>query len=196
MREDALERYEPPALPDGKESRQALGHLDPREALLATVRIRDEEAEADGKRRDVGERLARANCERRQHREDLAFEPLVQLHTFFGFELLDARDHDVLLAQSRAELITPQLVLAPIEVEHALTGLFERLLRRTAVRQSPAHACRGLAGQRGDANHEELVQHVCRDLEEEHTLEQWQRLVTRQIEQASVVIEERKLAVD
>ena len=194
--EDFLQRNEAASPADGEEARQAFRDLDPGEALLAGLGVGHEQAEADRQRRDVGERLARPDRERRQHREDLALETVVELGALVRVELLDAQDDDPLVRQRRAELVPPQRGLAAVDLEHALAGVVERLLRRSAVRQAPAHAGLGLAGQPGDAHHEELVQHLGRDLEEEDPLEQRKRGVARQVEQARVVVEERELAVD
>ena len=195
MGEDSLQRNEAAPPPEGEEARQALRHLDPGEALLAGLGVGDEQAEADRERGDVGKRLAGPDRERRQHREDLALETVVELGALVRLEVLDARDDDPLLGQRRAELVTPELALDGVQLEHALAGVVECLLRRSAVREAPADACLGLAGQRGDADHEELVQHLGRDLEEEDPLEQRQRLVSRQVDQARVVVEKRELAV-
>ena len=194
--EDSLERHEAAPAADGEEARQALRHLDPGEALLAGLGVGHEEAEADRERGDVGKRLAGPDGQRRQYGEDLALEAVVELCELLRLELLDARDDDPLLGQRRAELVPPQLGLARVQIEHALASVVECLLRRPAVGQAPAHAGFGLAGQPGDADHEELVQHLGRDLEEEDTLEQRQGLVARQLEQASVVLEEGELAID
>src|SRR5215471_18644021 len=137
MREDSLERNEAAAVADGEEARQALGNLDPGEAFLAGLGIGHEQAETDRERRDVGERLSGPDSERRQHREDLALEAVVELCELVWIELLDARDDDPLLGERREELVPPQLGLAAVDVEHALAGLVEGLLRRAAVRQAP-----------------------------------------------------------
>ena len=66
-----FERDEQAAIADRDEPVEALRHLDAREALLAGLRIADEHAEAEREPGDVRERLARADRERRQHREDV-----------------------------------------------------------------------------------------------------------------------------
>ena len=196
MGEHPLQRYEAASPADGEEAGQSLRHLDPGEALLAGFGVGHEQAEADRKRGDVGKRLARPDRERRQHREDFALEAVVELGQLLRLELLHARDDDLLLGERRAQLLAPQLRLAAVHLQHALAGVVERLLRRPTVRRAPAHAGFGLAGQPGDADHEELVQHLGRDLEEEDPLEQRQGLVARELEQARVVVEEGELPVD
>ena len=79
MADHAFEWDDQPATPDRKEARQQLGHLDPREALVAGLRIANEDAEAQRERRDVRKRLTRADCERRQDREDVGREAVAEV---------------------------------------------------------------------------------------------------------------------
>ena len=78
VRDHVLE-HQQPATADGEEARQAFGHLDAGEALLAGLGIAREHAEAERQPGDVGEALAGADRERRQHREDLALEAVAEL---------------------------------------------------------------------------------------------------------------------
>src|SRR5262249_50827702 len=126
----------------------------------------------------------------------LPVEALVELRELVRLEIVDARNDDVLRRERRAELLAPEALLVAVEGERALPRFRERLLRRAAVCQAAAHTGGRLSGEAGDADHEELAQHLRRDLEEEETLEQRRRLVPRQLEQAAVVVEEGKLAVD
>src|SRR5262249_14023262 len=120
----------------------------------------------------------------------------VELLELGRLEVLDAQDHDLLLRERGAELLVPRLTLSLVELEDATAGIVERLLRRPSVGQPSAHAGRRLAGQSCDPDHEELVQHLRRDLEEEDALEQRHRLVARELEQAGGVVEEGELAGD
>src|SRR5262249_60091092 len=120
-----LQRHEAAAPADGEEAWETLWNLDPGEALLARFRVGHEETEADRERRDVGERLAGPDCERRQHREDLALEALVELRELLRLEILDARDDDPLLGERRQKLVSPQLGLAAVGLEHPLPGVVE-----------------------------------------------------------------------
>ena len=76
--DDLVDQDEPARL-DLDEARQDLGDLDPGEPGLVRLRV----AEADGDRqaecRDVRERMARIDRERRQDRVDLLEEPLPEL---------------------------------------------------------------------------------------------------------------------
>ena len=125
-----------PPPPSGEEARQALRDLDPGEALFTGLRIAHEHGEADREGGDVRERLARADGERRQHREDLALEALVELGLLARAQILDPRDDDPLRRERRAQLVRPDARLLGLELEHALARLGERLLRRAAVRRA------------------------------------------------------------
>ena len=67
VRDHVLQGDEQSAFADRDEPLEALGNLDPREPLLARLRVAHEQAEAQRKPRDVRERLARADRERSQH---------------------------------------------------------------------------------------------------------------------------------
>ena len=129
MPDHPLQRNEEPALADGHEARQELGHLYPREALLAGVGIADEEAERQREPRDVRERLAGTDRERRQEREDLAPETLGQLLELVIRAVLDLADDDPGLFQRRGEIPLPELCLARRELERLLADLVQRLVR-------------------------------------------------------------------
>ena len=79
VRDHVLERDQQAALADRDEARQALGHLHAREALLARLGVADDHAEREREARDVRERLARADRERRQHRVDPLREGRLEL---------------------------------------------------------------------------------------------------------------------
>ena len=136
VRDRRLERQHPPALPDREEARQPLGHLDAREALLARLRVAGEHAEAEREAGDVRERLAGADPERGQDREDLALEALLELGELVGVEIVDLRDHDPLVRERRPERLLPELRLALGQLEHALTDQRQRRPRRQSVRRA------------------------------------------------------------
>ncbi len=195
VRDHVLERQE--AAPDagGEEARQAFGHLHPREALLAALRVAGEHAEAEREPGDVREALAGTDSERRQDREDLAPEPLLERAQLVRVEIGDGGDDDVLLGQCGPQHLLPELRLALGQLEHALADGGERGERRQPVDGADREPGRRLAQEPGDADHEELVQ-VGRD-EAAHLdpLQERQRVVGREVEQPVAVLERRELAV-
>ena len=125
-----------------------------------------------GETRDVRERLARPDGERRQHGVDVAGEPRLEALQLLGRALLDRDDLDPLGCERGAELALPQLRLAPRQLGDALLDRLERVGRREAVGRAHREAGLGLAHQAGDADLEELVQVVGEDGAELDALEQ------------------------
>ena len=74
--------------------------------------------------------------------------------------------------------------------------LVELLLGRAAVRALGGDAFADLAGEAGDADHEELVEIGCRDRQEADALEQRMARILRFLEHAPVELQPRELAVD
>ncbi len=171
MAQHLLERKETAARPDGEEPRQALGHLDAGEPHLAAVRILDEQREADRERRDVRERLPRPDGERCEDRIDLALEPLVEENSLLVVQLLDSAYDDSFVGQSRTEHVGPDLRLPLVELDHLRPRLGERLRRRPTVGRTGVDPGGRLPREPGDSDHEELVEHLRKDLQEEDAVE-------------------------
>ena len=196
MTDHAFERHAEPALPDRHETRQQLGHLHAREALLACLLVADEEAEAERETRDVRERLPGTNRERRQHREDVGLEDALELLQLVRLEVLDLRHYDALGRERRLQRPPPELRLVVGELQRAPTDFGERRARREAVRRAAGHPGRDLVHQAGHADHEELV-HVRReDGAEIDPVEQRHRLVGGHPQHPSVEFELRELPVE
>ena len=97
-----------PALADRDKPRKALRDLDAREALLARLRIANDDAEAQREAGDVGERLARADRQRRQHRVDLVREDQLELGALLVGRVVDGADQDSLGGERRAQDGAPE----------------------------------------------------------------------------------------
>ena len=69
---------------DLEQARQDLRHLHPREDALVGVRVAQADGDRQAQRRDVRERVAGIDRERRQDREDLVEEALAQLVVVLG----------------------------------------------------------------------------------------------------------------
>ena len=194
--DDLLERDVQAATAELEEAREALGDLHAREALLAHVGILREDREREREPRDVGERLAGADRERREHGIDLALEALLELRELLRPEILDAADRDPLSGERGTQLALPEPRLQRGQLEDALADPRERLLWREPVRRANRDPRLGLPEQTGDANLEELVEVRGEDRAELHALEERQRLVGRELENASMELEVRELAVE
>ena len=196
MGQHLLQRQQAIALAHREKAWQALGHLDTGEALLSVFRIADENGEADRESGDVGERLPGPHCKRREHRIDVALVAASELRLVVFREVLDARDHDPFGGERRAQLPGPHLCLLRLQFENPLAGFAERLLRSTPVGRAHGDSRSGLTAEAGDSHHEELIEHLREDRTEPHALEQRQLGILRHRKHASVVVEERQLAVD
>ncbi len=167
-----FERHEETARPDRDEAVETFRHLHSREALLTGFRIANEEAEAERQPRDVRERLARPDGERREHREDLAREHLLELGALCLGGVLDTPDEDPFGGERGTELVAPERRLLCRQLENAAPDLGERLLRCAAVGRAHRQPRQDLVLQTGDPNHEELIEDRRDDPAELDPLEQ------------------------
>ena len=140
VRDHALERDPQAALAELEEARQALGHLDAREALLAGLRVADEDAEAEREPRDVGERLPRPDGERRQHRDRPRPRSGARAPPARPVAVVDLADHDPLARPARA---------AAPSTRRATARRRARRRARGSRRASPAACARRATGRRG-----------------------------------------------
>ena len=194
VRDDRLEGHE--LLPGGHETVEALGHLHPREALLARVGVDREHAEREREPGDVGERLARPDGERGEHREDLALEVRLEPAELLVGAVLDRGDLDPRGGQRRSQISPPEPRLPRAQVLDALADRDERVARGHPVDRADAEAGLVQLEQAGDADHEELVEVLGEDRGELDALEQRERLVLGDLEDAAVVLERRQLPVE
>ena len=100
-------------------------------------------------------------------------------------EFGDVRD----VARAYASIVKTQ----PLDLTQKL---FELLFGRASVRAFQRDAFAHLAGQPGDADHEELVEVAGRDRQEAHALQQRVMLVVRFLQHTPVELQPGKLAVD
>ena len=196
VRQHGLERHQEAARADRDEAVEAFRHLHPREPLLAGLRVANEQAEAERQARDVRERLARPDGERREHREDLAREDLLELGALGLGRILDAADEDPLGGERGAELVAPERRLLRRQVEDAAPDLGQRLLRRAAVGRAHGEPREHLVLQAGDPHHEELVEDRRDDPAELDPLEQRLVRVGGELEHAPHEVDLRQLAVE
>ena len=197
VRDDLLERDVEAAPADLEEAREALRDLHAREALLARLRVCDEDGEREREAGDVRERLARADRERRQHRVDLALVVALERRASSPSSQSSIPPMTMPSAASAGRSSFFQVrACRRDELEHALADARERLLRREPVRGEHREAGLGLAEQAGHPHLEELVEVRGEDRAELHALEQRHRLVPGQLEHAAVEVEQRQLPVE
>ena len=178
---------------------EALGHLHPREALLARVGVDGEHAQREREPGDVRERLARPDGERRQHRVDLALEVLPRaVRSSLSRAVLDRRDLDPRRGERRSQLALPEPRLPRRRARSTRSRIAcERLRRRQPVGRANARGRpRPSSSRPGDAHHEELVEVLGEDRGELDALEQRERVVLGELEHAGVELDPRELPVE
>ncbi len=110
--------------------------------------------------------------------------------------VLAADDPDPMLGERRADDLRELPSMPVVELAHRVRDPFEHLGRRQAVGPAGVDPGVDLVVDAGDADHEELVQVGDEDREELQALDQRQRLVLGELQDAVVEVEPRQLAID
>ncbi len=182
--------------PHAEEAAEHRGHLEHAEAgLLPLVLAGEHDAEVDALVAEVGERVPRVDRERRQHREDVGAEALVEEGEIGGRQLLRPDDDDACAPERGHELGVPEPVGAVDERVDALADGLELLERGEPVGRNLDDGALRLRLQAGDAHHEELVEVREEDAQELEALEERHLGRARLGEDARVELEPRELAV-
>ena len=100
--DDLLERHEALAVGHHHEPGQQQRHLHPGEAPLVGDRVAHDDGQVQRQVRDVRERVAGVDGQRREHREDALLEHLVEVLAVVLVELVPAGEHDADLGAGRA----------------------------------------------------------------------------------------------
>ena len=146
--------------------------------------------------RDVRERVAAIDGERRQHRKDALVERPLDIRLRFVFEIVDTHDANASALERGHEALVEQAHLRSFRSAQAL-GDRDEVLRRRATVLGASHDLRvDLLFDRRDANHEELVEVGFVDRNELQPLEKRVATVDRLLEDAIVELQPRKLAAN
>jgi hypothetical protein len=195
--DQVLERDERVAVAGRHEAGQhLLRHLHAREGLDAGHRVAHQHAERQRQVGDVGERPAEPDGQRREDREDLAAEALVQRAALLGVDVVDADDADPVLAQRRPQRQLQAAALALDVLADDAPRLLQRGARRAAVLERRLDARLDLVVQARDADHEELVEVGGHDRAELRALQQRHAVVLGELEHALVELQPGQLAVE
>ena len=197
--DEVLERHERAPVADRHEAREhLLRHLHARERLLLGLRVAHEHGERQREVRDVGERAPEPDRQRRQHGEDLAPEALVELVAVRAASTSRAGlDPDPVLGQRGPQLVVEARASgARVCSRTARADRRDRLRRAAAVLARLVDARVDLVLQAGDADHEELVQVARVDRAELQPLQQRDRVVLGELQDAVVELQPRQLAVE
>ena len=188
-----LDRDEHSATAGVEESRHVLRHIDADEPLLMPVG--DENADVEGKRRNVRKGCSGPACDRREEWQDLQVEPLRERPELARPAARRCADADAGGREGRLEVVAPECVLRALEREDRAPQLGERLGGRAPVRRRARHAGRGLLVELGHPHGDELVEVRRDDAAELDAFEERQRAVGSQLEHAPVEVEPGQLAV-
>ncbi len=181
---------------DRHEAADVVGHLDPGEVVDAGRRVLDDDGEVEREPADVRERVGRVDRQRREHREQLGAEPVVQRCLLRRGEVGPQRDVDALgrergahVGQEAVGVRGGELAGPPADDRQLLAGA-------QAVGAAGAQAGALPALETGDPDHVELVEVAGEDGEELRPLEQRGRRVLGERQHPGVEVEPADLAVE
>ncbi len=156
--DDLLEWHVALAVREDDEAGEQVGHLHPGEAPDPRVGIADEHAEVEREVRDVGERMAGIDGQRRQHRVHVALEDVDQMGPVVVTEGRPVDQLHAGLGQAGCDLHQEHAVEVPEELQDPLADRHELLDRGHAVGRHGPQACGHLVLQGSHPHLEELIQ--------------------------------------
>ena len=136
--DDVLERHEVPGSSERHPAREALRHLHAREVLGSRRGVADLDRERQREVRDVREWVRRVDGERRQHREDLRLEELVDDRPLGRRQVAHADEPNAVRRERRENDVMQTASLRRQKGLHAHVDRVELLLRRHGRRASSA----------------------------------------------------------
>ena len=178
-----LDGHEPVAVGQGHEPGKQGGHLDPGDPLLVVGRIDDAQHQVEAEIRDVGERVALVDRQRRQDREDGSRVDLVEVVPVGVGQRVPVVDQDAGVAQERFDPVGEDTVLAGHQGRHAGSDGGQLLTGAETVGRAGPQAGRHLVLEPGHPHLEELVEALGEDGQELHPLEERLPLVVGQVEE-------------
>ena len=140
--------------------------------------------------------MRRVNSQRSQNRENIAHELLAQTLLSVRIQVVPTHNADVLLLQSRKNLVLEHISVASLQLVSALSDLFHLLLGAQTRRRRNRQTGRNAALQTRHTHHEELIQVRRHNRQEVQTLQQEQVRVLRQLQHAGVEVQPAALTVE
>ena len=195
-----LQRDEPCASGFGIVDRQAdvavdlRGHADEGDHLLA-ARRGEFQHQREAEIGNEGERMRRIDGQRREHREHVGEEIILQPDPLAFRDFIGLHQHDAGGREFHAQP-APLFLLRGLQPPDGLADARKLLARGHAVVAALGDARPELAAQAGHAHHEELVEVVGRDRQEAKPLEDRMIRIGRLLQNAQVELQPRQLAVD
>ena len=196
QRDHVLERDVALALDQRDETRQDRRHLDARKALLLALGVADDHRQVEREVRDVGERVARVDRQRSEHRKDLLAEHRVKLTQLLLADVLAAHQRDARVRERRDDLAVVDRQLASDQALDPGPDCPQLLQRGHAVGRGDRHRGQQLLLEARHAHLEEVVQVLAEDGQEANPLEERKPRISSHAEHPLVEVEPRQLAVD
>ncbi len=185
----------PSARVDRDEPGQQRRDLDPGEVLLAGRRVDHDDREVEGQPGDVREGVSRVDRQRREHREDLLAEELVDALLLVGAELVEVHQGDALAGESRLDGVGEDPGMAGRQLVRPLGDALQHLPGAHARGSRDREAGGDAALEPGHPDHEELVEVGREDRQVPDALEQRLAGVLGELEHPLVEREPAELAV-
>jgi hypothetical protein len=193
--DELLDRHEALAVGKDDEARQDRRNLDAGDAPLQLAGRADDDGKVQGEVRYVREGMRRIDGERRENREDVDVEHLVEVHTVVVVELVPVGEMDAGGCEVGDELVGEDVARTGNESADARPDAAQLLADRLEIRAGAAESGLELHLQAADPHLEELVEVVAEDRHELDALQQRQRRQRREREHALVEVERRQLPV-
>ena len=175
---------------------QLIRHLHAGEQLLAGLRVTHQHRKVQRQTRNVREGVRRVNRQRGQNREDVLHELLTQALLSVRIQVVPTDNADVLLLQSRQNLVVEYVGVTSLQLVSALSNLFHLLLGAQTGSRRHRQTGRNAALQTRHTHHEELVQVRRHNRQEVQTFQQEQVRVLRQLQHAGVEVQPAALTVE
>src|SRR5205823_7912203 len=150
--------------------RKTFRHLHAGEVILASLRVADLDGKRERQVRDVGEGMPRVDGERRQHREHLRLEVLVDRAPLSRRQVGNADEANAVRGKLLEQLLKATSLDRELFAHHAIDRV-ELLLRCQTIDRRKLDVRRDLSTQPRDAHHVELVEIGAEDREELQALE-------------------------
>ena len=171
------------------------GHADQRVHRLAVGHPRQLQRDGEAEARDERERVRRIDRQRRQQREDVAEEVILEPAALRLGEVVAVDQNDARLRQGGAQ-IAPDRLLVGGEFRNRLVDEDELLGRRHAVGAAFGDAFTDLRLDTGDADHEELIKVIGGNRQEPDPLQHGMAGIDRLLEHPAVEMQPGKFPID
>ena len=186
-----------PILARGKadEAVDLAGHADQRVHRLAVGDARKLQRHGEAEARNEREGMGRIDRKRRQQREDVVEEVILDPAALAPGDVAPVDQHDAGIGEKVAQ-VAPDRLLIGGELRDGLVDQDELFRGRHSVRAALGNAFADLRLDTGDADHEELVEVIGRDRQEPHPLQQRVAGIDQFLEHTTVEMQPGELAVD